>query len=201
MVVATWLAGQRQKRPLADYGIPQREIFGARFWERAVWGIALLSAMLLVRRVTGNFEIQSVSTNGKVSLRLRVVLGSGFFALLPSAKNAVSPATCCSCFRDASCRSSLLGFSFVLRFGEPAIFGLPLGFTVLGLGGDFLLRRSRQRANWRRPFLACTFHSPAKLSGGSAGPEGSIRALLALVLAAFFVQLRFPRLVYPDRPR
>ena len=39
-----------------------------------------------------------------------------------------------------------------------------------------------------------------RLTGGSAGPEGSVIAFLVLLLCALLVHLRFPKAVYPDRP-
>jgi hypothetical protein len=38
------------------------------------------------------------------------------------------------------------------------------------------------------------------MTGGSAGPEGSIIAFLVLLPCALLVHLRFPKAVYPDRP-
>jgi hypothetical protein len=42
---------------------------------------------------------------------------------------------------------------------------------------------------------------PKWLTGGSAGPEGSVVAFVLLLLCAFLIHLRFPNTIYPDRPR
>src|SRR5271156_1297427 len=47
VVLATWIVSRMEKRPLGDYGIPPRGIFGLRFWEGCLWGFAMLSAILL----------------------------------------------------------------------------------------------------------------------------------------------------------
>jgi len=41
---------------------------------------------------------------------------------------------------------------------------------------------------------------PNWLTGGSAGPEGSIFAMLILALCALLIHVRFPKAIYPDRP-
>lgn len=49
-------------------------------------------------------------------------------------------------------------------------------------------------------FLNTSVRGPDWLSGGSAGPEGSVVALLVLLLFALLIHLRFPKAIYPDRP-
>jgi membrane protease YdiL (CAAX protease family) len=42
---------------------------------------------------------------------------------------------------------------------------------------------------------------PKWLTGGSAGPEGSLAAFVVLLLCALLIHLRFPNTIYPDRHR
>src|SRR5271154_3152488 len=65
VVLATWIVSCMEKRPLSDYGIPPRGIFGLRFWEGCLWGFAMLSAILLGLRVTAHFQIESVALAGR----------------------------------------------------------------------------------------------------------------------------------------
>jgi len=48
--------------------------------------------------------------------------------------------------------------------------------------------------------LNTSFHGPNWLTGGSAGPEGSIITIFILLLCALLIHFRFPKAVYPDRP-
>jgi membrane protease YdiL (CAAX protease family) len=48
--------------------------------------------------------------------------------------------------------------------------------------------------------LNTSYQGPKWLTGGSAGPEGSVIAFFILLLCALLIHLRFPRAVYPDRP-
>jgi membrane protease YdiL (CAAX protease family) len=49
-------------------------------------------------------------------------------------------------------------------------------------------------------FLNSSVHGPNWLTGGSAGPEGSVFAILILLLCALLINCRFPTARYPDRP-
>jgi membrane protease YdiL (CAAX protease family) len=49
-------------------------------------------------------------------------------------------------------------------------------------------------------FLNSSIHGSSWVGGGSVGPEGSIFSLLVILLCAFFIHLRFPTALYPDRP-
>src|SRR5580704_15146888 len=68
-VLATWIVSRMEKRPLDDYGIPPRQIFGKRFWEGCVWGFAALSVLLLILRLSGHFQIDSVALSGGAVFR------------------------------------------------------------------------------------------------------------------------------------
>src|SRR5580704_1520800 len=81
VALATWIVSRMEKRPLSDYGIPPRGIFGLRFWEGALWGFAMLSAILLTLRVSGHFQIDSVALAGRALLRYAVCWGAVFLAV------------------------------------------------------------------------------------------------------------------------
>lgn len=65
VVLSTWILSHMEKRPLDDYGIPPLQAFGKRFSEGAAWGFAMLSAILLVLRLLGHFQIDSVALTGR----------------------------------------------------------------------------------------------------------------------------------------
>jgi len=229
VVLATWLASRRQQRPLADYGIPPNAIFGARFWEGAVWGFSLLSAILLFLRATGHFEIQSVALSGKAIYAYGLAWALGFFFVAIGEEFTFRGYLLfllswrAGFWRAAAGMSIGFAFAHVFNPGE-TLLGI-LHVVAIGLFFCFTIRRTGTlwfavgfHAFWdwaetffygtpdsglmgEGHFLVTSFHGPAWLTGGSAGPEGSILATLAMVLAAFLVHLRFPRVLYPDRPR
>lgn len=228
IVLATWIVSRMEKRPLDDYGIPLRQAFGWRFWEGGLWGFGALSLILLVLRVTGHFQIDSVALMGGAAVRYALAWGAAFLAVSISEEFA---------FRGYW----LFSFSRRLRFWRAALFtsvifgcahlGNPgenvlgiLQVVMIGLIFCLMIRRTgslwfalgfHAAWDWAETFfygtpdsgmlglgrlLNTSVQGPKWLTGGSAGPEGSVIAFLVLLLCALLVHLRFPRAVYPDYP-
>ena len=228
VALATWIISRMEKRPLDDYGIPPYQAFGGRFWEGSIWGFAMLSAVLLVLRVSGHFRIESVALTGSSALRYAFAWAITFLAVSLSEELA---------FRGYW----LFSFSRRIRFWPAAVFisvvfgGAHLanhGENVLGVleviatGLLFCLTIRRTGNLWFAVgfhgawdwaetffygtpdsgllgvgrFLNTSIRGPNWLTGGSAGPEGSVIALLVLVLCALLIHFRFPNAIYPDCP-
>jgi uncharacterized protein len=213
---------------LDDYGIPPREAFGLRFWEGAVWGFAMLSAILYVLHASGHFRIDSVTLRGSAVFLYAFGWGMAFLAVAISEEFA---------FRGYL----LFAAARRVRFWRAAV-ALSIGFVVahipnrgenvLGIlqvfvtGWLFCLTIRRTGSLWFAlgfhaawdwaetffygtpdsglvgvgRFLNSSVEGPNWLTGGSAGPEGSILALVVLLLCAFLIHFRFPQAIYPDRP-
>lgn len=228
VALATWIVSRMEKRPLDDYGIPPRQIFGPRFWEGFLWGFAMLSAIVLILRASGHFQIDSMALNGAAIFRYALGWGAVFLAV--------------AIHEEFAFRGYWL-FTFSRRFGfwpgalfTSVIFGVAHlgnpGENVLGIvqvvviGLLFCLTIRRTGTLWFAVgfhgawdwaetffygtpdsglvgvgrFLNTSYQGPKWLTGGSAGPEGSVIAFLVLFLCALLVHLRFPRAVYPDHP-
>src|SRR5438045_1994337 len=56
VLLTSSLFGRFEKRRLADYGLPVRTPAAVRFLEGLLWGVALMSSVLLILRLTGNFR-------------------------------------------------------------------------------------------------------------------------------------------------
>ena len=70
----------------------------------------------------------------------------------------------------------------------------------LGLGADFFYGTPDGGLLGVGRFLNSSVQGPNWLTGGSAGPEGSIFAMVILLLCAGLIHFRFPKAIYPDRP-
>ena len=188
----------------------------------------MLSAVLLVLRVSGHFQIDSVALTGGAVLRYALGWAAVFLAVSISEELA---------FRGYW----LFTFSRRMRFWPAALFtsvifgvahlGNPgenvlgiLQVVVTGLLFCLMIRRTgnlwfalgyHAAWDWAETFfygtpdsgligvgrfLNTSSHGPNWLTGGSAGPEGSIFALLVLFLCALLIHVRFPTAIYPDRP-
>ena len=224
----TWLVSRIEKRPLADYGAPAREFFGLRFWEGFLWGFGMLSAILFTLHLTGHFQIDSVALTGHAIYRYAFGWGLVFLAVAIQEEFAFrcyllfSFSKRLGFWRAAIFLSLLFGAAHLLNPGEN-VFGI-LHVFVVGFVLCFSIRRTgtlwfavgyHAAWDWAESFfygtpdsglisvghyLNTSVHGSAWLTGGSAGPEGSAISLLALVLFALLIHLRFPKAIYPDRP-
>lgn len=76
-----------------------------------------------------------------------------------------------------------VGFHAAWDWAETFFYGTP-DSGLLGVG--HLLNSSTRGPNW--------------LTGGLAGPEGSIIAIFVLLLCALLIHFRFPKTIYLNRP-
>jgi len=228
VMLATWIVSRMEKRPLGDYGIPLRQIFGIRFWEGTLWGFAMLSAILLVLRVSGHFQIDSVALVGGAVFRYALGWGAVFIAVAVNEEFAFRGYWLFSFARRfrfwpaALFTSVIFGLAHLPNPGENAL-GI-LQVVVTGLLFCLMIRRTgslwfalgfHAAWDWAETFyygtpdsgllgagryLNTSVQGPKWLTGGSAGPEGSVIAFFVLLLCALLVHMRFPKAVYPDRP-
>ncbi len=112
-VLGTWIVSRMEKRPLDDYGIPPRHAFGLRFWEGLVWGFAAVSAIVLILRVSGHFQFDSVALYKQEAQRRWYVLpaGAAYFWPSPFTKSSPFAATGSSHSPDA-CASGRLALGY-----------------------------------------------------------------------------------------
>ena len=226
--LATWIVSRIEKRSLDDYGIPPRQAFGARFWEGAFWGFAMLSAILLLLRVTDHFRIDSFAATGPAAFRWAVAWGATFLAVSLSEELAFRGYWLFIMSRRlrfwpaALFLSAIFGVAHLGNHGENVL-GL-LQVVATGLLFCLMIRRTgtlwfaigfHAAWDWAETFfygtpdsgllgvgrfLNTSVQGPNWLTGGSAGPEGSIFAMMILLLCAVLLHFRFPKAIYPDRP-
>ncbi len=228
VVLATWIVARVEKRPLADYGIPPRGIFGLRFWEGLLWGFAMLSAIVLILRAIGHFQIDSVALNGAAVLRYALGWGAVFMAVAINEEFAFRGywlfimARRWRFWPAALFLSAIFGAAHLGNPGEN-VFGI-LQVVEIGLFFCLTIRRTgtlwfavgfHAAWDWAETFfygtpdsglvgvghyLNTSVNGSKWITGGSAGPEGSVIAFFVILACAGLVHLRFPRAIYPDRP-
>ena len=226
--LATWIVSRMEKRPLDDYGIPPQQAFGRRFWEGSVWGFAMLSVILSVLRMSGHFQIDSVALTGKavfvnafawaatflaVSLNEELAF-RGYWLFTTSRRMRFWPA---ALFLSAVFGVAHLGNDGenVLGISQVVETGLLFCFTIRRTGNIWFAVGFHAAWDWAETFfygtpdsgllgvgryLDTSVRGPSWLTGGSAGPEGSVIALFVLLLCALLIHFRFPTIIYPDRP-
>jgi membrane protease YdiL (CAAX protease family) len=228
VALATWVVSRIEKRPLDEYGVPLRQAFGARFWEGVVWGFAMLSAILLLLSVTGHFRIDSTALTGSAALRWAFAWGATFLAVSLSEELTFRGYWLFTMSRRmrfwpaALLLSAVFGVAHLGNHGENVL-GI-LQVVATGLLFCLMIRRTgnlwfaigfHAAWDWAETFfygtpdsgllgvgrlLNSSSQGPNWLTGGSAGPEGSVFALLILLVCALLIHFRFPNAIYPDRP-
>jgi uncharacterized protein len=228
VTLATWMVARRRRRSMGDYGIPPQQAFGWRFWEGAIWGFAMLSLLLLALRVLGCFQIDSVALNGAAAFRYALEWALAFWLVGISEEFTFrgyllfAAATRIRFWPAAVALSIGFAAAHIPNPGENVL-GI---LQVLGTGllFCFMIRRTGNLWfavgyhafwDWAQTFfygtpdsgllgegrlLNTSAHGPDWITGGSAGPEGSLFALLLMLLCAILIHLRFPKALYPDRP-
>lgn len=228
VVLATWIVSRIEKRALDDYGIPLRQAFRKRFWEGTVWGFAMLSAILLVLYVSGHFRIDSVALSGSSLVWHAVAWAVTFLAVALNEEFAFRGYWLFSFSRRMRFWpatlfiSAVFGVAHMGNSGENAlgilevvVTGLLFCLTVRRTGSLWFAVGFHAAWDWAQTFfygtpdsgllgvgrfLNTSVQGPHWLTGGSAGPEGSVIALFVLLLCALLIHCRFPIAIYPNRP-
>ena len=226
--LATVVVARLERRPLSDFGIPLRQAFGLKFWEGIVWGFGMLSLILLGLRAGGFFHVDSIDVPKEKILYWALGWGATFLAVSLNEELAFRGywlfmmARPLRFWRAALFTSVVFGVAHLGNHGENVI-GI-IHVFVTGMLFCLMIRRTgslwfaigyHAAWDWAETFfygtpdsgllgvgrlLNSSVHGPAWLTGGTAGPEGSVLSLVALALCAALIHLRFPRVVYPDRP-
>jgi membrane protease YdiL (CAAX protease family) len=228
VVLATWIVSRLQKRPLDDYGIPPRQAVGKRFWEGLLWGFAALSAIVLILRALGHFQFDSVALTGAAAYRYGLGWGAVFLGVAIHEEFAFRGYWLFSFSRRFRFWPAALFVSVVFgaaHLGNPGenVLGI-VQVVATGLFFCLIIRRTgnlwfavgfHAAWDWAETFfygtpdsgllgvgrlLNTSVQGPNWITGGSAGPEGSVFAFFVLLIFALLVHLRFPTAIYPDRP-
>ena len=210
-----------ERRSFADYGLPVRGAFGARFLEGLLWGLALMSCTLLVLRTTGNFYFGSLGL-APAKIPAFAVLWALFFAMVGVAEGfafsgySLFALTRGIGFWPAAAVLAVLfgGLHLLVNAGENwlgsvslVIVGLLLALTLQRTGNLWFAIGMHAAWDWAQSFLYGvpdsgitvaghvlnpSFQGSKWMTGGTAGPEGSAVTLLGYVFVFALINFRFP---------
>jgi membrane protease YdiL (CAAX protease family) len=213
-VAAAAALGLVEGRPVGEYGLPWKRAFRGRIWQGSLWGLAEISCVVLLIAAVGGYFFGPLAggSHGVVSavswLAVFLVVGlaeeyafRGYLLTTLSAGMGFWPA------------AILLSLAFgAVHIGNPG--ENPIGLATVVLVGMFFCLTVRRTGDlWfavgahaahdfgqafvysvpnsgtliRDPLFRSTVTGPAWLTGGAAGPEGSVLelAVLAVVFALF----------------
>lgn len=221
VLLTSAMFGRFEKRSLADYGLPVGGRAAARFLEGLLWGVALMSGVLVVLRLTGNFHFGPIALT-PAQMAGFAIAWAAVFALVGVAESfAFSGYPLFALTRGlgfwpaAALLAALFGgVHFVVNAGENwpgslslAIVGLLVAFTLRRTGSLWFAIGIHAAWDWAQSFLygvpdsgitvaghlfTPSFQGSPWMTGGSAGPEASIVTLFGYVFAFALISLRFP---------
>ena len=197
-------------RPFGEYGLPLRRGLPGNFWIGTLWGIAGITALMLMMRALGGYSFGALALGGK-ALVAYAFAWAGAFLLVAFFEEfffrgyaQFTLAQGMHFWPAALLTSAAFGAVHLTNPGEG-----PEGAFAVFVTGMFLCLTLRRTGNlwfaigWHAAWdfgetflysvpdsgivapghlLASSFHGPRWLTGGSVGPEGS--ALDLVVLAA-----------------
>ncbi|HEX3762942.1 MAG TPA: type II CAAX endopeptidase family protein [Kofleriaceae bacterium] len=216
----TALAARLERRPLAAFGFPVREMFGPRFWQGVLAGLMLATSDIAVTWLLGgiSFEPSSLAVS---DLALHAAAWAAAFVLVGLVEEllyrgyALATLAAAIGFWPAAATLALaFGGLHLLNGGETVVGALNV--VLYALFASFTLRRTgnlwfaigiHTAWDYAQSFLygvpdsgmrasgqlvQAHLHGPTWLTGGSVGPEGSAIGFAVLGLAFLVLWWRLP---------
>jgi len=210
-IVAALIMSRLEQRRFGDYGMPLRWAFGKNFWLGAVWGIAAITALMLVIAAFGgySFGMMDLSASGVVRyalewaavfclvgifeefffrgyLQFTLSSGMGFWPaalLLSLAFGAVH-------LRNpgegpvGALSVLVIGMFLCFTLSRTGTLWFAIGFhAAYDFGETYVYSVPDSGIVMPGHLLASSFHGPAWLTGGTVGPEGSVFDFVIMAIA------------------
>ena len=221
------IMGLLESRQFGTYGLPRAAAFKARFWQGVVWGLAMITGVILFIRLLGGFSFGEMALHGGelwkyAGLWALTFLFVGFFEeFLFRGYTQFTLASGVEFWPAATIMSAVFAAAHLGNGGEDKVGALSV--FVIAMFFCLTLRRTgnlwfavglHAAFDWGETFLFSvpdsglvasghmlnsSFHGPAWLTGGTVGPEGSVMTFVVIALAAvIFIWVFPPREEVPE---
>lgn len=223
-VIATFVAAaimsMIEDRPFGGFGLPLGGAFRARFWQGAAWGIAMITAMMLLIRAFGGYSFGEVALHGSTLWGYAIlwivafVFVGLFEEFLFRGYAQFTLATGIGFWPAATLLSGIFGAVHLHNGGESNVgalsvfvIGMFFSLTLWRTGNLWFAVGLHATFDWGETFLFSvpdsglvapghllnsSFHGPAWLTGGTVGPEASVMAFVVVGISAVIFVLVFP---------
>lgn len=224
LLVAGLALAYIEKRRMGEYGLSLRRAFRLTFWEGAFYGFAGVSLILAVLSLPGYYRFGAAALQGGALLHWGALYLLAFLAVALMEEYSFrgyavyTLSTGIGFWPAAFLMTAFFAYAHTDNPGET-----PLGIANLAvyfLVFCFVLRRTgdlwmavgfHMAWNWGEAFFyglpdsgipaqghvfTPVTQGPEFWTGGSAGPEASVLDPLVLLLIAFIVHLRYPKVSY-----
>jgi len=223
-IAATFLAAgimsMLEDRRFGTYGLPRAVAFGAKFWQGAVWGIAMISAIIFLIRSFGGFSFGDLALHGSRLLgyaalwALVFILVGIFEEFLFRGYAQFTLATGIGFWPAATLLSASFGAIHLHNAGEDKVgalsvfvIGMFFCLTLWRTGNLWFAVGLHMAFDWGETFLYSvpdsglvapghllnsSLHGATWLTGGMVGPEGSVMTFVVVGIAAAFFLFAYP---------
>ena len=226
---AAAIMGNFESRPFGVYGLPRTAAFRARFWQGATWGIAMITATMLLIRAFRGISFGGLALRGSAVWSYAALWGAAFVCV-GLLRGIFLPWLCAiyahywdRILAAATILSAVFGATHLANPGEDKVgalsvfvIGMFLCLTLWRTGNLWFAVGLHAAFDWGETFLFSvpdsgfvapghllnsSFHGPAWLTGGTVGPEGSVMAFVVIGIAAvvFVRGLSAQRSEFPSR--
>ena len=218
--ISAFIMARIENRSFAEYGLPTRGAFGKRFWQGAILGFTTLSLLIGGIAALHGFELGGWALGAGEAVRSGLLYLAAFllvglfeeFSFRGYLQATLSQGI--GFWPAATILSILFGAVHAPQGGETRMgAAMAVGY---GLFGAFCLKRTGnlwfiigEHASWdwaetyfysvpnsgvtaAGHLLNSSFHGPVWLTGGAAGPEGSVLVFAVLAVSAGVVHYMFP---------
>ncbi len=220
LIVAALIMSMIEKKTFADYALPLTEAFGKRFWQGVPIGLVMLSLLMALIAALHGFSIGGLALGGMEAVKYGALYGIAFILVgffEEFSFRGYMQATLGSgigFWPAAIALSVLFGAIHLENSGEAILgavmagsFGLVAAFSLRRIGNNWFAIGMHASFDWgetylysvpdsglvaRGHLLNSSFHGATWLTGGTVGPEGSVFALLVLLIWALAIHLLFP---------
>jgi membrane protease YdiL (CAAX protease family) len=219
---AAWVMSRLEKRSFGDYGLPLRGAFGKLFWLGALFGLAEISAVVGAMSALGCYHFGWIVLPNATQLLHWLMFWAVFFLVVGFYEEFAfrgyvqfTLSQGLGFWPTAALLSVAFGMVHIFNPGENWV-GIA-GIVLTGLFWCFTLRRTgnlwfavgmHASFDFGETFLYsvpdsgvifpghlsnATLAGPAWITGGTAGPEGSIFDFVSLLLFFSAIHKLFPR--------
>ncbi len=226
-VIPSLILAKIERRPWGAYGLPRRQAFGKLFWVGGLWGCAAVTVLMLALRGMSVVEFGGLALHG-VRIAKFALFWAALFLLVGLSEEfrfrgyvQFTLGRGIGFWPAAFLVSAFFGRIHLGNAGES--WAGALGAACIGLFFCFTLRRTNSLWfavgfhavwDWGETFfysvpdsgivwpghlLRSSLHGPAWLTGGTAGPEGSVVCFVVIALTSIAFDRVYPRKAADER--
>jgi membrane protease YdiL (CAAX protease family) len=217
---AAAIMARLEGRPFGTFGLPGTGAFGARFWNGFAWGLAMVTATILLIRLLNGFSFGDVALHGAALAGYGALWMVAFVAVglaeefLFRGYPQFTLAQGIGFWPAATVISALFAAGHLGNTGEDKagavgvfVFAMFMCLTLRRTGNLWFAVGLHAAFDWGETFLFSvpnsglvapghllnsSFHGPVWLTGGTVGPEGSVMVFVVMALAAAIFSRVFP---------